>query len=276
VSTIGRRRFLRLAAGAACLPLAACSMHRRAALPCAFDLSRFDRVPDLARDVRRIGQPSDPAVVLLHELPGLTPWDLSLAQCLADRHFNVYVPVLFGEPGQDNVVFGYFQSCATAEFECSRLSAESPVVDGIERVVDHAHARSGKPVGVIGMCLTGVFPLALLRSPHVGAAVVCQPTLPFRVLAGRPVGAQTRNLGLGQDDLVAALKSDVPFLALRYASDPLCPKERMDRLASAFGSRVTVIEIPTDDPRKHSTLAADHHPPSFEATVRYLNGRLRR
>lgn len=222
----------------------------------------------------RAGPVSQAAVVLLHELPGRTPADLALAQCLAKRGLNVYVPLLFGDPRQDNAFLGYLQSCATGSFECAKLSTTSPVLESIDQVVEHVKKATGGSVGVIGMCLTGILPLALLRNPGVIAAVVCQPTLPFSLLEGGPSEAQTTNLGLGQDELVAALHSPVPFLALRYERDRLCPSKRMAKLKTVFGDRVAVIEIATDDPKRHSTLAAHHDPEAFADVVDYLHVRL--
>jgi dienelactone hydrolase len=268
-----RRGFLRLIGAGAALPLVACSSYRHAGPPCDGTLAGFTPVTGLPRTLQT-GDASHPPVVLLHELPGLTPADLALGYCLAGRELHVYVPVLFGEPGQDNGILGYFQSCATREFECSKLSTSSSVLDRIEQVVEHAHKVAGRGVGVIGMCLTGIFPLALLRNRHVRAAVVCQPTLPFSLLARGPAGAQIDNLGLGQDDLVAALRSDVSFLAVRYAQDRLCPEGRMKKIETTFGDRVAVIRIPTDAPKRHSTLAADYDPTAFDDTVRYLKVRL--
>jgi dienelactone hydrolase len=256
--------------GGAAVSLGACSSHRHTPPPCSWSLDGFQPVKDLPQ-VLRAGDMSRAPIVLLHELPGLTPADLALAQCLAQHDLNVYVPVLFGEAGQDNILAGYFQSCLTGQFECAKLSTSSPVLERIERVVDHAYGIGGKPVGVIGMCLTGSFPLALLRNRHVRAAVVCQPTVPFSLLASGPAGAQVKNLGLGQDDLVAALRSDVSFLALRYTADRFCPEERMKMIETIFGDRVAVVRIETGDPRKHSTLAADHHEGAFADTVTYLN-----
>jgi dienelactone hydrolase len=270
---ITRRTFLgRLAIGAA-WPLAGCAAHRHTPPPCDGSLQGFERVAGI-RDVLRVGPMSQAAVVLLHELPGLTPADLALAQCLARRGLNVYVPPLFGDPGQDNSFLGYFQSCARSSFECAKPSATSPVLESIDKVVEHAHNVTGRPVGVIGMCLTGIFPLALLRTTAVAAAVVCQPTLPFSLLHRGPAGAQITNLGLGQDELVASLRSTVPFLALRYERDRFCPQARIEKLKMVFGDRVAVIQIATNDPKRHSTLAADHDPVAFADVVDYLHVRL--
>jgi hypothetical protein len=48
-------------------------------------------------DTYRIGDPAGHAVVLLHELPGLSPDDLALAHAIGERGFNVFVPRLFGK-----------------------------------------------------------------------------------------------------------------------------------------------------------------------------------
>jgi dienelactone hydrolase len=145
-------------------------------------------------------------------------------------------------------------------------------VKWIEQLCQRASDLSGRPLGVIGMCATGVFPLALLPHPSVGAAVVCQPTLPFSVLRQRPTGDQRTDLGLSPKDLEEAVRSDVSFLALRYTKDALCPDERMQGLESTFKERVAVARIDGD---RHSTLVGDYHGPAFADTVTYLKVRLR-
>ena len=42
-----------------------------------------------------------PAVLVMHELPGLTPACISLAEDIAAAGFTVYLPLLFGRPGQN-------------------------------------------------------------------------------------------------------------------------------------------------------------------------------
>lgn len=264
-----RRAVLRTLAWTAALPFTACASHR-------WSPSGFEPVEPL-KDVLRVlhtGDAANAPVVLLHELPGLTPADLALAQDLAAHGFHVYVPILFGEPAQDNWLSGYLDSCATSDFECSKLSVSSPVLERIEVVVEYAGRAGRKPVGVIGMCLTGIFPLALLRNRSVRAAVLCQPALPFSLPKMVPIGPQLTKLGLGQNDLISAARSDVPFLALRYAADRRCPVERMNTIEAIFQDRVAVICLETDNPRRHSTLAGDCDPRAFADTVRYLRVRL--
>jgi len=167
---------------------------------------------------------------------------------------------------------GYFQSCATAEFDCSSLSGPSPILIRLREVCGKIIERTGGSIGIIGMCLTGTFPLALLRE-GVSAAVLCQPTRPFNPFFLRPVGAQKRALGLAQSDIERARQFDLPFLALRYKSDRLCPRERFQTLREQFPGRMAAIEI-DGEPQGHSTLAGDLNEDAFADAAVYLKTRL--
>jgi dienelactone hydrolase len=225
--------------------------------------------------VYRIGPADGPAVVLLHELPGLTPADILLARRLARQALNVHVPLLFGSFGQDAGLAGFHQACRPGRFECSRLSTRSPILDRLEAVCDRAARESGAPIGVIGMCLTGILPLALLR-PGVAAAVLCQPTVPFNsftALVGHPVTRkQQSDLGLAPADMSRALASNVPFLAMRFANDKLCPTARMNQLEKLFDRRLARIDLTGAE--GHSTLGSSFNQEAFTDAVTYLRARL--
>src|SRR5437660_4426982 len=45
---------------------------------------------------RGVEQNSPPPVLLLHEMPGLSPDTLQFADCIAQHGYTVYVPLLFG------------------------------------------------------------------------------------------------------------------------------------------------------------------------------------
>jgi dienelactone hydrolase len=244
-----------------------CSRDGEAGFGCTRSISGFKCVDGFARTVLRTEPAAGPAVILLHELPGMSPADMELARRIAHQGFTVYLPLLFGEPGQDSFISGYFQSCAYGEFECAALSKSSPALKWLETVCDQVVDLSGKPIGVIGMCLTGVFPLALLRA-GVEAAVVCQPTLPFNLLFGKPIGRQKEDVGLDKTHLDKAAQSTVPLLAMRYASDKLCPPERMQKLRSIFHQRLASIEI--EGKKGHSTLADSFDAQAFADTINYL------
>jgi dienelactone hydrolase len=270
---IKRRTFIRtLVACAGASPLGACGHHAARRL-CPGPHSDFQRVPWLAADVWRIGPEGGRAVVLLHELPGLTDDDLALARCLAREGFKVYTPLLFGTLGQDDFVNGFLKACkgTNAQFRCSELRARSPVLDMLEPLCDRIAERSGGSIAVIGMCLTGILPLAVLPN-GVAAAVLCQPTLPFDAVKMKPVGPQEKDLGLGDGDLKDALDSKTPFLAIHYGSDPLSPHKRFETLSATFGAYVAIIELPGH--RKHSSLAGDLEKGALADTITYLKVRL--
>ena len=82
-------------------------------------------------------------------------------------------------------------------------------------------AASGR-IGVIGMCLSGSFALAMMADDAVLGAVASQPSLPL--FAG---GA----LDMSADDIVeckAAMKAKSGALAMRYANDPMARRKTMD------------------------------------------------
>ena len=269
LANVGRRRFLQLSAAAAAgLPLAACGNHiARKEFPGT--LADFTEEPGLPLRTFRIGPTSGRCVVVLHELPGLTKDDLALARGFSQRGFNVFAPLLFGEPEQDSLVDGYEQACRSKLFECGELSQRSAILEKIAPLCAEIARRAGKPIAAVGMCLTGVFPLALL-SHGVTAAVLCQPTVPFKLIPGRPTGAQKTDLGLGSTDLDAALASAVPFMLVRYTGDGRCPPERVKEFRTKFKSRVAAIELAGDH---HSSLGGDFHREAFEDVVDYLTVR---
>lgn len=265
-----RRAFLSVALAAACAPLAGCGNHvARTRFP--GQLKDFELIPDLPFRTRRIGPKDGPRVILLHELPGLTRDDLALARALAGRKFNVYVPVLFGSEEQDNTLKGYKQSCGSGLFTCSDLSARSPILDTLAPFCTAVASGAPRGVAVIGMCLTGIFPLALLQH-GVSAAVLCQPTIPFSTIPGHATGPQVTDLGLSAGDLDDAVhKSPVPFLLVHYAGDPRCPPGRVNVLRTTFDQRVAAIDLPG---QHHSSLAGDFDQTAFDDVVTYLSVRL--
>lgn len=269
---LDRRSFLRAAAGAVLLPVAGFGQRENVLDRCPWSMSHFTRVKGFDdRIVLRIGPEFGPAVVLLHELPGLSPADLALAKCIMKKNFTVYLPVLFGEPGQDRPAVGYFQSCAFGEFDCSTLSTRSPILNWLEKVCQRVSELSEGPIGVIGMCLTGAFPLALLRD-GVEAAVLCQPTLPFDSIFRRAIGRQKSDIGIDERDRELATQSHVPLLAMRYKNDARCPDERIRTFQSLFQERFALIELEGDG---HSTLAGNFDRGAFADTIQYLKVRLR-
>jgi dienelactone hydrolase len=264
-----RREFLRTTMGTLLATLTGCAAHDRASLLCPAGLTDFQLEQDLGPlAVYRLKRSAGPAILLLHEMPGMSLSNLALAHCLGREGFSVYLPLLFGEPGQARFLGGYFQSCAGDRFDCSSPNGGSTILNLLRETRARVIERSGAPIGIIGMCLTGAFPLALLGD-GVFAAVACQPTLPFNALLMRPVGAQRRSLGLSEADLDRARQSSIPLLAMRYRNDSLCPRERFGVLRRLTPGRLAVLEI-DDPPDGHSALAWELHEDALADTVNYL------
>ncbi len=234
-----------------------------------------------------------PGVVVMHEVPGITPEVAGFCRHVADAGFRVYAPWLFGDPGRA-MTAGYairsmVHCCVSHEFEVLAARRSSPVTDWLRALCRHAHFECGGPgVGAIGMCMTGNFALALMVDASVMAPVLSQPSLPFPWSAER-----RRGLHLSDDDLEVVKRraaQGCKVLAMRFSADPMVPDERFERLQEELGSEgFEAIEIDSKPgnewriPRMaHSVVTKDlvddeGHPTlaARERVVEYFAERLR-
>lgn len=228
----------------------------------AYALSTFTDGP-YTRPVYRRG--TGPAVIVIHEIPGLHPLVIRFADRIADAGMTVFLPSLFGTPGRPvsvpysaGVVLGNL--CIRREFFAWATDRSSPIVDWLRALARHAHAEcGGRGVGAVGMCFTGGFALAMMTEPAVVAPVLSQPSLPL------PVGAaRGRSLGLSDDELACAKRrlddEDLKVIGLRFRGDALVPDARFASYRDALGDRFEAIEIDPADAqpdwrmRAHSVL----------------------
>ena len=98
------------------------------------------------RDVYRRG--SGPAVIVIHEIPGLHPLVIRFADRVAAAGMTVHLPVLFGEPGRSPSPGYVFASmvgalCFRREFNAWSLGKSSPIVDWLRALARKAHAGCG-------------------------------------------------------------------------------------------------------------------------------------
>ncbi len=192
-------------------------------------------------------------VIVLHELLGPDRATMDLATWLRDEHgFSVHVPALFGVHGEkSHLGLAASKICLRREFVLFRTGRTSPIVDWLRQFVAEISAlHGGVPVGVIGMCLTGGFALALAAEPDVGAAVASQPSLPGAILRSRRVQA---DLGMAPGDVPPAGDGPAPLMVLRYERDWICPRLRVEAMAgpplaesSGVSTPAGVIEAPAD------------------------------
>ncbi len=214
----------------------------------------------ITRNVYRRG--NGPAVVLIHEVPGITPEVVELADRLVAAGFTVVMPSLFGEPGKSlsnsYAAAQMFRLCVSKEISLLAANASSPVTVWLRALCKHIHQDvGGDGVGVIGMCLTGNFALSTLLEPSVLAPVVAQPALPL------PVGAQrAAALHLSDDELVAIKKrvadDKLKVLGLRFTGDKKCPASRFATMRDELGKSFVAIEIDSSPGNAHGIAAAAH------------------
>jgi dienelactone hydrolase len=217
------------------------------------------------RTVYRRGQ--GPAVVVIHEIPGIIPEVSRFATRVADEGFAVFMPDLFGTPGRPfsmpYALGQMFRCCVSKEFRVLASREASPITEWLRALARHAHEVTGKRgVGAIGMCLTGNFALTMALDEFVMAPVLSQPSLPF------PIGSERkRGLHLSDEGLVSLKRraeSGLKVLGLRFTNDPTCPGERFERLRQEIGDAFEGIEIdsspgnPYGIPRSaHSVVTKD-------------------
>lgn len=213
------------------------------------DFLTFDFQNDGSPSRRVYYKGKGPAVVLMHELPGMIPECVDLARRIADAGFTVYLPLLFGKPDQPFSLPGMLgytaQICISREFNCFAKQQSSPITNWLRALCQRAHQECGdRGVGVIGMCLTGGFVLSLMADESVIAPVASQPSLPFGTTASHKAA-----LGVSPNDLEnARVRADqgVPLLALRFSEDKISPPEKFTTLRQEFGDTPEVVEDSTE------------------------------
>jgi dienelactone hydrolase len=210
----------------------------------AFQKGSFTSSTSRRHDIFRLG--SGPAVIIVHEIPGITPLVAAFANRVADSGMTAVLPDLFGTPGR-SMTFGYAlnsfaKACVSKEFTILALNRTSPVVDYLRELATYEHAAcGGSGVGAIGMCLTGGFALAMCVEPVVIAPVMSQPSLPLPINA-----AHRRGLGLSDSDYAVVrerVHEGLCVMGLRFSGDIKSPRDRFERMRHEFGDNFVGVEI---------------------------------
>jgi dienelactone hydrolase len=188
---------------------------------------------------------SGPGVIVVHEIPGITPLVEAFANEVVDAGFTVVLPSLFGTPGVPQSVGAISKVmarvCISSEFVTLRSGRTSPMTRWLGALADELHAELGGPgVGALGMCFTGGFALGMMATGPVVAPVLSQPSLPF------PVTPRLRgDLNLSPADL-GTVKEKVAggcqVLGLRYKGDPAVGT-RFDTLRRELGDGFLAVEL---------------------------------
>ncbi|MSO78840.1 MAG: dienelactone hydrolase [Acidimicrobiia bacterium] len=223
-----------------------------------FDESSFTH-DGYTRQVFRAG--SGPAVIVIHEVPGITPQVAAFARRVVDRGYSVRLPSLFGTPGKPMSVGYVLKSisgaCVAKEFTSFALDRTSPVIGWLRQLATEAHAECGGPgVGAVGMCFTGGFALAMMADERMLAPVLSQPSLPF-ALGKKRAGA----LGISDADLAIVKQragNGACVLGLRFTKDPSVPAARFGTLRRELGDQFIAVEIDSAKGNEHGIPRMAH------------------
>jgi dienelactone hydrolase len=201
-----------------------------------------------------------PAVIVIHEMPGLHPLVVRFADRVAEAGMTVFLPTLFGQPGK-TVTAGYALGemlkgiCIRREFNVWATNRSSPIVDWLRALAHKVHEEcGGRGVGAVGMCFTGNFALAMMTEPSVVAPVLSQPSLPL------PLGEKrSAAIGVSDAEIECAKRrfkdEDLSMIGLRFFKDGFVPDARFDSYKSTFGEKFEAIEIDPKDSAPGPTQA---------------------
>ena len=247
-----------------------------------FQKDQFRSTANVTHDIYSIG--SGPAVIVIHEMPGITPLVAAFGRKIAARGMTAVLPDLFGSPGREMSI-GYVlgtlaKICVNKEFTLLATNKTSPVVNYLRELAKSEHEAHGGPgVGAVGMCLTGGFALAMSVEPSVVAPVMSQPSLPF------PTNPEHRRaLGLSDADFAVVQRrtdEDLCVMGLRFSGDTKSPAERFTRLRETLGDKFIGVEIDSSPGNPwgykksaHSVLTEDYSDELTSPTRRALDGLL--
>lgn len=210
-----------------------------------------------------------PAVVVIAEMPGITPKVLAFAGRVADLGCTAVVPHLFGTPGRgvdpDHVarsmpylLSSLVPACISREFSTWSVGRTSPVVSWLRALAAHEHERCGGPgVGAVGMCFTGGYALAMAADDRLLAPVLSQPSMPIGLTK-----RHRRSIDCSPEDLARVKQrcaaEGLTVLGLRFTGDRLVPAERFAFLREELGDAFVAVEIDSGKDNPHGLPSIAH------------------
>ncbi|WP_239807296.1 dienelactone hydrolase family protein [Croceicoccus hydrothermalis] len=201
---------------------------------------------------------SGPAVIVMSEIPGITPYVARFARWVRDAGLTVYMPSLFGRdgemPGAGQAMLTVARACISREFHAFASNSSSPVTKWLRALAAEAHREcGGKGVGAIGMCFTGNFALSMMLEKAVVAPVLSQPSMPMHNGSG---------LHISPEDLAKVKKrmetEDLTVRAYRFEGDTFCPAQRFAAYEKALGDRFVGTVLPDSAANPEAPLKTPH------------------
>lgn len=225
-------------------------------------LDDFTRDPVTLLDVTKVVYVggTGPAVIVMTEMPGISPQVARFSRWVRDAGFTVYMPSLFGRDGAvpraGEGLAVMQRACVSAEFRAFAGSESSPVTRWLRALARLAHEACGGPgVGAIGMCFTGNFALTMMLEKSVLAPVLCQPSLPLDAPGG--IESTPEELATVRDRLQ---REDLTVMGYRFEGDRFCTAQRFAAYAEALGERFVARVLP-------ASAAHPAPPPFFDRVV---------
>lgn len=230
------------------------------------DLSKRDPLDDFEhRKIKLLGKQkrvfvsgSGPAVIVMTEMPWISPHVARFARWTREAGFTVYMPDLFGDAGSPvkmpQALVTMAATCIAGQFHAFRANSSGPIAQWLRALAKLAHEEAGgKGVGAIGMCFTGNFALSMMLEPAMLAPVLSQPSLPMNDPAG---------MHIAPDELKAVKermdREDLTVLAYRFEGDSFCRAARFDAYQQALGDRFVPTVLKDSDANPNAAMKMPH------------------
>jgi dienelactone hydrolase len=220
---------------------------------------------------------SGPVVIVVHEIPGVTPNVIEFAERVVNEGFTVVMPLLVGEVGRSPSGAYIAQSmakvCISREFTTMAMHKTSPIISWLRALARQLHAEvGGIGVGAVGMCFSGGFALGMMVDDIVVAPVLSQPSLPFAI-----GGSRAADLNLSESDqarVVERAQTGCQVLGLRYTGDKLVGT-RFATLHKLLGEAFIAVEFASTNKQDHSVLTEQIQPKAVERVLQFFNDKLK-
>lgn len=219
---------------------------------------------------------SGPGVIIIHEIPGITPVVEKFANEVVDAGFTVVMPLLVGTTDKSSsrkyMASSMARVCISKEFTTMALRKTSPVIFWLRALAKQLHAEvGGRGIGAVGMCFSGGFALGMMVDDLMIAPVLSQPSLPFSFGAKRAA-----DLNLSNEDMrrvVQRAATGCQVLGLRYTGDKLVGT-RFAELHKLLGDSFVAVEFESTKKSDHSVLTEQRQELGVQRVLEFLKLKL--
>ena len=221
---------------------------------------------------------SGPAVVVVHEIPGITPKVLEFAERVVAQGFTVVMPLLVGEVGRkpsgSYIASSMRKICISREFTTMAMHKTSPIISWLRALARQMHSEvGGVGVGAVGMCFSGGFALGMMVDDIMVAPVLSQPSMPFAIGSNR-----SADLNLSPSDearIVERAQAGCQVLGLRFTGDKLVGT-RFDSLRELLGDAFGAVEFESTTKQDHSVLTEQIQEEGVTRVLEFLKLKLQK